>query len=162
MEIMRLKGINGTIIAYDDKVVIERSGFFAWASFSGSKGDKTYFYSSLSSIGYKKPSLTNGYFQFIVAGSNPSAPKFEGLMHVATKETREDENLVLLSGYMNPADADQLYEILIKKVLDAKSSNSGQGSPSGADEIKKYSDLYKQGIISEEEFTAAKKKILGI
>lgn len=35
-------------------------------------------------------------------------------------------------------------------------------APSSADEIKKYADLYAQGIITNEEFTAAKKKLLDL
>lgn len=35
-------------------------------------------------------------------------------------------------------------------------------SPSGADEIKKYKDLLDNGIITQQEFDAKKKQILGI
>ena len=32
----------------------------------------------------------------------------------------------------------------------------------GADELKKYKDLYDQGVLTEEEFEAKKKQILGL
>ena len=58
MEIMRLKGTNGTVIAYDDRVVIERTGLFAFAA-QGFTGSKKFFYRDFSSGGYKKPGMSN-------------------------------------------------------------------------------------------------------
>lgn len=166
MEIMRLKGTNGTVIAYDDRVVIERTGLFAFAA-QGFKGSKTYFYKDLSSVGYKKykkPGMANGYLQFIVAGSNPSAPKSD--LWGTSKETMQDENVVVLRAFNSetPVLSDKIYRIIMDHVAAAKHSNSGTApaSVSGADEIRKYNKLYKQGIITEAEFTAKKKQILGI
>lgn len=163
MEIMRLKGTNGTVIAYDDRVVIERTGLFAFAA-QGFKGSKTCFYKDLSSVGYKKPGMANGYLQFIVAGSNPSAPKSD--LWGTSKETMQDENVVVLRAFNSetPVLSDKIYRIIMDHVAAAKHSNSGTApaSVSGADEIRKYNELYKQGIITEAEFTAKKKQILRI
>lgn len=162
MELMRLKGTNGTIIAYEDRVVVERTGLFAFAS-HGFKGDKTYFYSDLSSIGFRKPGMANGYMQFIVAGSNPSKPTSD--LFGTSKETMRDENVVVLRAFDKsvPESSEKLYNLILDKMSGSRNRNSSPSAPvSGADEIKKYNDLYKQGIISEAEFNAAKKKILGI
>ena len=37
-----------------------------------------------------------------------------------------------------------------------------QGSLSAADEIKKFKELFDSGIITEEEFNAKKKQLLGL
>lgn len=162
MELMRLKGINGTMIAYEDRIEIERKGLTTYAFFSGAKGNKTFFYSDLTSIGYKKPGINGGYFQFITPGSNPSAPKFD-LVYGPTRETQQDENVVLLSWLSDSEKAEQFYQLIFEKISEAKDSHVPVTSTqSGADEIKKYNDLYKQGIITEDEFIAAKKKILGL
>ena len=45
--------------------------------------------------------------------------------------------------------------------LEEKNQNN-KGSSSQADELKKFADLKEQGIITEEEFNAKKKQILGL
>ena len=44
----------------------------------------------------------------------------------------------------------------------AESLTQSQGSPSAADEIKKFKELFDSGIITEEEFNAKKKQLLGL
>ena len=162
MELMRLKGVNGTIVAYEDRIEIERKGPVAYAFFAGSKGNKTYFYSDLVSIGYKKPGINGGYFQFITPGSNPSAPTFD-LMYGPTRETQRDENVVLLNWLSDSEKAEQFYQLIFEKISEAKAGHVPvTPTHSGADEIQKYNDLYHQGIITEDEFTAAKREILGL
>lgn len=59
--------------------------------------------------------------------------------------------------------AEQFYQLIFEKISETKASRVPvTPAHSGADEIRKYNDLYKQGIITEDEFTAAKKKILGL
>ncbi len=59
--------------------------------------------------------------------------------------------------------ADELREYILNKVKSSKSSGTSQVSgASVADELKKFSDLKDQGILSEEEFDAKKKELLGL
>ena len=59
--------------------------------------------------------------------------------------------------------ADKLREHILNKIKESKSSESSQtSSTSVADELKKFSDLMDQGIITEEEFQAKKKELLGL
>lgn len=41
-------------------------------------------------------------------------------------------------------------------------ANRNKQNTSNADELEKYKDLYDRGIITEEEFTAKKKQLLGL
>ena len=41
-------------------------------------------------------------------------------------------------------------------------TNSNNNQPSQADELKKYKDLLDSGIITQEEFDAKKKQLLGL
>ena len=50
----------------------------------------------------------------------------------------------------------------IYKRIEEKKNQDGKGSSSQADELKKFADLKEQGIITEEEFNAKKKQILGL
>ena len=52
---------------------------------------------------------------------------------------------------------DEIY----KRIEESKNQNN-KGSSSQADELKKFADLKEQGIITEEEFNAKKKQILGL
>ena len=59
--------------------------------------------------------------------------------------------------------ADRLREYILEKVKLSKSSGTAQAtSMSVADELKKFSDLKEQGIISEEEFEKKKNELLGM
>ena len=48
------------------------------------------------------------------------------------------------------------------KRIEEKKNQDNKGSISQADELKKFADLKEQGIITEEEFNAKKKQILGL
>ena len=160
MELMRLKGTNGTIVAYDNRVEIERKGVVAFST-QGFKGNKTFFYSDITSVDYKKPGMVNGYIQFVTAGSNSRSPK-SGIMGTS-KSTMSDENTVVLRAFNRtvPQKSEELYKLIMEKVSQSKKHTTAAGI-SGADEIKKYKELMEQGIITEEEFNAKKKQILGI
>ena len=81
-------GVGDTLLVYDDKVVITHKGilnFFAM----GIKGDKTLYYSDITSVQYKKPGFTAGYIQFSLPGGREST----GGVFAATN----DENTITLS-----------------------------------------------------------------
>lgn len=50
----------------------------------------------------------------------------------------------------------------LKKYPQIKKESANLSSGSIADEIKKYAELKNQGLLTEEEFTAKKKQLLGI
>ena len=58
----------------------------------------------------------------------------------------------------------EIYSSITSLLLDRqqKATNVGVKSENGADEIKKYKELLDAGIITQEEFDAMKKQILGI
>ena len=62
----------------------------------------------------------------------------------------------------NITNADEINSILISKKNASTSTKAEQINPSNADELKKYKDLLDQGIISQDEFDAKKKQLLGL
>lgn len=161
-ELMTLKGTNGTITAYEDKVVISRSGFFAVAS-QGFKGDRTFFYQDLTGIDFKKPGFTNGYIKFLFPGAKDISSR-SGLLSTSP-ETMSDENAVVLRAFNKdvPALSEDMYNLLMEKIHSSKNASSiQQTSFSSADEILKYKQLLDSGIITQEEFDAKKKQLLNI
>lgn len=122
-KLMELKGTNGTIIAYDDRVVIERKGFLAFVSQKGFTGSRTYFYKDLNSVEYKKPGLTNGYMKFILAGtidSNATAGLFK-----TSQSSMQDQNTVILRAFKKdtPKLSEDLYNLIMENISKNRNTN---------------------------------------
>ena len=147
---MEAKGINGQIELLDDKIRIKRKGFLSFAT-QGFKGDKDILISSISSIQFKRAGLlTNGYIQFAFMGGREA----KGGVLQAT----QDENTVMFkSGQQKAFDA-------IKQAIEEKMAAPGKGgnAPSNLDELEKLDSLRKRGVVTEEEFNAKKRQLLGI
>ena len=159
--IMKMKALNGTILVFENRVVIQRKNLTAIAT-QGLKGDTTFFYNSLSGIEYKKPGLINGYIRFVTAGTSVHNPKFG--IFTTPKSTMEDPNTVILSAINSsvPAVSEQIYAFISTKVHETKCTTSQNIGTSGADEIAKYKALYDQGVISLEDFERKKNQILNM
>ncbi len=161
--LMELKGTNGTITAYENKVVISRKGVFAIAS-QGFKGDRTFFYNDLSGIDYKKPGWTNGYIKFLTPGTLGTSPRVS--LMGSSPESMQDENTVILRAFNSdtPKLSEDMYNLLMEKINISKSgpANSTTSAFSSADEILKYKQLLDASIISQDEFENKKKQLLNI
>lgn len=95
-----LKGVNGQVELYGNRIVITRKGALAKMTHGFFKGEKEIFLDQISSIQLKKGGLAvNGYIQFSLAGGNEST---KGIVD-ATK----DENTVMFQMKYNK-DAEYL------------------------------------------------------
>lgn len=118
----------------------------------GSKGEKSIPIKSITAVQIKEPRITTGYIQFAYSGSSESkggaisAVKDENSILFAKKELEKAKELK------------QLIETIQSEVNDSKA----EISVSGADELTKYKQLMDDGVITQEEFEAKKKQILGI
>ncbi|WP_420805077.1 SHOCT domain-containing protein [Lacticaseibacillus nasuensis] len=120
----------------------------------GLKGDKTIPYSSITAVQLKKPGLTNGYIQFSVMGGNES----RGGVFSAT----QDENTVMFAGKKTLDDMIELQQIVEEKIKEAHQPYGVVKQTSDLDELKKLKDLLDAGAVTQEEFDAKKKQILGL
>jgi len=146
------KGVNGQIDLYQDKIIIKRKGALAKMSQGFFKGEKTIYIKQITGIQLKLGgALTNGYFQFTVPGGIESKT---GIFD-ATK----DENSVMFTFKQNSA-AKALKE-KIERFM-AAVSEGASASFSTADEISKYNELLRNGVITQDEFDAKKKQLLRI
>jgi len=142
-------GYNGTIILTDTGVIIKRGvkGFLLGGGML--RGDKTIPYSSIVAIQLKKAGLVAGYLQLTLKGGSEAK---SGLFQSTT-----DENTINFHSGKN-----KIFEEA--KRLIEKRINLGETSAksSNLDELEKLAELKEKGIISEEEFNAKKKSILGL
>lgn len=151
---MEAIGVNGQLELSGNKIIIKRKGLLAKMT-QGLKGDKEILIKQISSIQFKKAgALTNGYIQFSFSGGKED----QGGLFDATK----DENTIMFSKKQQPA-----FEKIKLTIEEKIESLHNQASPSAtmvdvADEIKKLAELKDSGILTEEEFEAKKRQLLGI
>ncbi|MCI8346244.1 MAG: hypothetical protein HFJ42_10020 [Clostridia bacterium] len=161
LEVKELKCTNGLLKVYEDKVVISRKTAMAFVS-QGLKGDKTFFYSDLSSVEYKKPSLVaNGYIKFITAGTRETKQNI-GILGTTTKKALEDDNTLILRAFNKevPKKSEELYEYILSRMSELKNKTVITSNISKAEEIMKFKELLDQGIITQEEFEKKKQDLL--
>lgn len=139
--------------------VVVENGYLRWTSkgflnliTQGSKGEKSIPIKSITAIQIKPPRLTTGYIQFAYSGSSESKG---GIM-----DAIEDENTITFSSKKDFEQAKELKALI--ESLQNKDNQPETSSTSDADEILKFKELLDAGVITEEEFEAKKKQILGI
>lgn len=150
-----LKGVNGQLTVYDDKVVIERKGALGFLT-QGLAGAKTIPMATIQSVQFKKGgAMVNGYLQFGVLGGRE---KQGGAFNAAG-----DENTVMLAAKYNET-AQAIKDFVENEILERSKPQAAviQQATSSADELKKFKDLLDSGIITQEEFDTKKKQLLGL
>jgi hypothetical protein len=149
--ILNVKGVNGQIRLYDGYIVISRRGALGFLT-QGHKGEKTVFIHQISSVQFKDPGLaTNGYIQFAFLGGHET----KGGLFNATK----DENSVMFNRGQRKDFGRMRDEVMAR--ISSGGVSASTPSTSVADELTKLAGLRDQGILSSDEFEAAKRRVLG-
>lgn len=153
--ITKLEGANGIVELYLNRIVIKRRGFRGVLGHGFFKGDKEIMLKSITGVQVKKAGyVVLGYIQFSMQGGN------EG--RGGLTEATQDENTVTFDNSQNKVAEEVKNKIFeLQQQSESKSVNQVI-SLSGADEILKYKQLLDIGIITQEEFDAKKKQILGL
>ena len=139
---MELTGVNDQLEVYDEKVIIRRKNTKAKYS-----GDKTIYLNQITGVEFKKAGLVlAGYIQFTLPGSISSKHGISDAVH--------NENSVVFNKKYNDVAEE------IKSKIETLIQN--QSKSSDPDLLRKYKQLFDEGIITKEEFGAKKKEILGL
>jgi hypothetical protein len=147
--ILEAKGVNGQIRLFGDRIVILRKGVMGFLS-QGHKGEKSVFIHQISSVQFKDPGLaTSGYIQFAFLGGQET----KGGLFNATK----DENSVMFRRGQRK-DFERLRDELMSRIGSGRAPTLTASSV--ADELTKLAALREQGILSADEFEAAKRRAL--
>ena len=149
-----LKGYLCELFVYDNRVVIDRNRHGALRGFAGSK---TIPFSSIKSVQYKGGgTLLNGYIQFGVLGGMEAQ---NGIFDAA-----KDENSVIFTSDKNNR-ALEIKNYVEKIILDKQRLSQPSTSipaNSAADELLKYKQLLDMGALTQAEFDAKKRQLLGL
>lgn len=169
--IIFLEGRNGTVSVEKNVVIIRREGVIGFfASGVMGQGDKRISIKSIISVELgKEPSFMGGvsYIRFATAADNevrkhsrfvdPSLRMFEN----KGGQYFNDPNTIQLSSMEQYETALKIREYIENYQFDRVDSAVMQPL-SGADEIRKYKKLLDDGILTQEEFDAKKKRLLGL
>ena len=148
--IYTMNGVGELLEVYEDKVAITPRGVWGFLT-KGLKGTKTIPFFSVTAIQFKKSGLTSGYLQFTIPGGNENQG---GVFSAAS-----DENTFMFTEQNDLAI--EIKNYVEKRIQELRKPQVTQTSISIADELKKLADLKEKGILSEEEFQVAKRKLLG-
>lgn len=152
-EIMRVQGKNGRVTLYNNKICISHSGFHALTQ--GLRGEKEILLRSITSIQFKPSGLTVGYIQFSFSGGSESKG--------GTMKAIKDENTVTFAGSKQESAFRQLKQAIeqLQMQQDSQNTQVKQQQLTYLDELEKLASLRERGVISEDEFNAKKKQLLG-
>lgn len=151
-----LEGARGRHIkVYDDKVIITvKVGIGSFMTGNASDGEKTIYYSDCIGVQYKKCGFQLGYLQFETAG---------GIMNNRTNNFFNENTFTWSTSNQTNEKMEEVANYTKERVNYYKNiRNAPTGTLSPADELKKYKDLLDSGIITQEEFDAKKKQLLGL
>jgi hypothetical protein len=120
----------------------------------GIKGTKTIPFTSVTAIQFKEAgSILSGYIQFTIPGGNESRG---GVFAAAS-----DENTFMYANKVNNELAIIIKEYIEATIRKMRAPQSTTSTISVSDEIQKLAKLKEQGILSDDEFQTAKKKLIG-
>lgn len=164
--IAEFKGSNGTATLFEDKIVIQRKGVLAkMAHFAAgtSGGDRTIFLDQLRSIEINK-GLMNCDIFFNTGNSGEMSGGRRGFLNDGASKLKIEYSVEFLRTQSKAAEefkakAEQAVSAFKRPVAQTTVVTN---APSPAEEIKRFKELLDAGAITQDEFDAKKKQLLGL
>ena len=157
-----VKSVTGQVLKiYDDHIELTQKGARGVLT-QGLQGSKSIYFSDISSVQFKNCGWTAGFFEFTFSGGiDRKGGSFSG----ALNDNRFSFGKPTIGAAKKLAKEMETVNNDLQRLLrEYKSVPAAGGSQqiSNADEILKFKQLLDMGTISEEEFEAKKKQLLGI
>jgi len=135
----------------DDYVVIRKGKKFQVLNFFDQDANEVKIpVESLTCVNYKASGMLDGTLEFVYMGF---VPKPNQIKHA-------QENVITFRGEECNQKFLEFKEVVEKRMREIRRESQNPQKSSISDELSKLSDLYEKGILTEEEFTMQKKKIL--
>lgn len=156
-----VKGVNGQVSFDGTFVTIYRKGFVARGTVG--KGEKRIPLASITAVQWKPAAMVNGFIQFTVPGGNEGRSTFG---RQTTDATKDENSIVFNRSQMSTfAGLREAIESAIAARFESRDDHRSAPEPgtvSTADELTKLASLHAQGVLTAEEFSAAKARLLGL
>ncbi len=152
-----VKGARGrNMKVYEDKVILTtKVTLGSVLTNNATDGEKTIYYSDVLSVQFKKANIAIGYLQFETASSSMNS----------RSSNFWNENSFTFEETLN-AEMDIIAQFIKDKVEGIKKQKNNPimvtSAVSSADELKKFKELLDMGVITQKEFDAKKKQLLGL
>ena len=155
---VKVEGRGGEVEFDGHFVTIRHKG--ALGRITVGKGDKRIPITSITSVQIKPAgAMVNGFIQFSIPGGNESRSGFG----TQTLDAAGDENSVIFTKQQEPkflALRDAIENAMVSRLAPQPQLIATQPAISKLDELKKLADLRDAGVLSEEEFSAEKARIM--
>ena len=152
-----LQGVRGRYMkVYDNRAIIGTKvtvGSFVTGNVTD--GEKTIYYRDCIGVQIKQSGFLIGYLQLETAGS---------LMNNRHDNFFNENSFTYDPSKVSKEKMQEVADYIKSRIEEAKNAGSVQVQPavSVADELKKFKELLDLGIITQEEFDAKKKQLLGL
>lgn len=151
--IYTMRGVSDLLEIFEDRVAITPKGVMGFLN-KGIKGTKEIPFTSVVAVQFKEAgAVFSGYIQFTIPGGNESRG---GLLAAA-----QDENTFMFAHVKNNATAKEIKDYIDSKIRTLRVPQAAHSATSLSDELQKLAQLREQGVLSEDEFRAAKRKLIG-
>lgn len=144
--------------ADDTKVTITRKGLRSFAN-RGSNGSQTIPFCTIIGIDFKPATLTAGHIGFTTAAGNQTTGGLGSQGIFANSDYSKANTIVYRSKKANK-DIEAIKERVEDFINKPKENDSS--STDSIDELPKLKKMLDDGILTQEEFDAKKKQILGL
>jgi hypothetical protein len=162
-------GATGALVAFDDRLAIIKTGamtgLLAGATFGGRQA--VFYFSEVTGIEYNS-GLLNGVLEILTPSYDGSANKdfWKGTNRSRNADSNDPftlSNTLPMAKFEYRACQDLLAE-LRRRIAESKrivvTQQAAPAGPSMADEISRLAELQAAGLLSPEEFAAAKQKLI--
>lgn len=151
-----LKGVRGRKMAvYEDRAVLTvEVGVGSFLTGNVSDGEKTIYYRDCIGVQFKKSGMQIGYVQLETAS---------GLMNKSQSNFFNENTFTFDLSVQSNEKMEEVAEYIKDRVAECKNAPTQAAAPiSAMDELKKLKELLDLGIVTQEEFDAKKKQLLGL
>lgn len=155
--LMRVEGVNANLLLLEDRVRIQRREEKTFLN-QGFRSEREILLSQIVSVGFRKATtLGNGFIQFVLSGGREAADP----------DVARDENTILFRSarqaeFERIKAAIEMRKSAARAVLPQYQPQPQPRAPSYIEELEQLASLRDKGVITEDEFAAKKRQILGI
>ena len=157
--IYEIQGVRGrSIKVYSDKCVIAtKAGIGSFITGNVTDGEKTIYYIDCVGVQFRRAGALIGYLQLETASA---------MMNNKGDNFFNENSFTFDTSMVTNEQMEEVAEYVKRKVHECKTAKSAPtvtvAATSAADELMKFKNLLDMGVITQEEFDAKKKQLLGL